>query len=1384
MKIRDHVPEAPGTTVVLRTLRFTKARLAEVKLLALLCSVFVTPAVFGQTTYTWTGGDGTGKEVGAATNWGGTLPSTALPGDTGQWDGVVPGNLSLVYSGGLASGFGQSGLSFVMTPNQSGSVNISSPVGASVNLAVLGIANNTANASFSLGDTSTRILNLIWRPGDANTLHEFVNNSASPNIIYPNVRVQSGGGVVHVLLFEGSGDWVVTNNLIVANGPGTLIQKTGSGALYWNGPSLSSALGNGTIDSPITIAGGKFVLQNNTVLSAAGVGTTGTQNIENNGTTFEYDAPSLAQTLTGIISGSGALQVNAGTLTLSGANTYVGQTLLTGGTLVVNRAESEGISGPLGVGNTISFSGGTLQFSANNVFDYSARFDTAAGQAYKFNSGGQNVTFANGLTSSDATLTKSGPGTLTLSGVSSYSGLTTVSGGRLVFQGSKTGTGDITVTDGATLAVTSTGTQVTPGTLTVGAISGATLGFNNISSTTTAPLAANTLSAAGTVTINVNSGSFTVGQSYPLLTWTSGTAPTVALGTLNGAIGNLSIVGNTVQLNITGLAYVWDGTIDGIWNTTTANWLLSGNPTAFANGSAALFGDAATGPTAITINAPVSPASVAVNSSAKTYSIASSGANNIGGASTLSKAGSSTLTLSGGANTYSGATSVGGGIVSVAALANGGAASDIGSASSSAANLVLDSGTLQYTGSGANIDRLFSVGTGGGTVDASGTGALVLNNNGTLGIDGVGARVLTLTGSNTDNNTLAAAVSDNGGATSLTKSGAGTWVLTGNNTNSGLTTIAAGVLQIGTGGGNGSLGTGEVINNGSLAFNRSGTVTNNTISGTGSVSNNGPGTVILPGDNSYSGGTTITAGSLQVGNGGPTGKLSGNSPVVNAGTLIFNSTGTMTLFGNGAISGTGNLIVRGSGGLLQALGANTYTGWTLIEPGATFQPAQGNQGALTSSVVTNNGTLKLVRQDNGVFIYSGSIVGTGQLVEDVNNVNAGDVTLTGTNTYTGGTIIAGNTLILGDGITPGAGTIVGTVLFTNSVTPNDNYRSLVFNHPEDLTFSGLITFAPTLPFGNRGVVEHRGTGTLTLTGNNDYPGGTIISNTTAVLQVGNGGTSGAIGTGTVTDNGLLVFNRSDDMTFGGTINGTGSVMKKGAGTLILTGTNNYFGTMTVSNGAVFVNNDDFAISTAVYGGSFGGTGTFFGPITLEADTTFSPGPSPNGIGILNTFSDVIIGGNVAVQVNKSLAQPNDLANVAGTLSKNGTGTLTVANVGPALAVGDKFFLFNKALANGDSLTVTGAGATWQNDLAIDGSITTLTVGPSVNPNPPVVQVTRSGNTLSLAWPTNAGWTLQTNSVGLTSPNQWFPYPGSASITNVDISINPANSNVFFRMVYP
>lgn len=1376
MKTRDKIPQLAVIPTVLstgiETLQPMKTRLTTMlKFLIVLCSAFATTAGFGQNTFIYTNVNN--ANIGLAASWTNAatgangVPSGATQ-DTAQWNGVTPGNLVVNYDTGWGnSGFGTSGINIICTTNQVGNVQITTTLtgGGSPAAGIFGITNNSPSGVLRIGETSSggtsKSLNLATRPGNAGTIHGFVNNSTSAAIMDSSLIWVAGGGVACVMDFSGTGDWTVNHNMRDNNsgaGPIT-INWAGPGTMNWTpgGVFLSSdPLG------PITINGGTVVLKGaGLCLNFSGV-PAGNNTITNNGALLKYDAVGISDTIPRLIKGTGTLHVNNGTLTLSGANEYTGPTLLNSGELIVGSAENLGSSGPLGVGGTISFNGGTLGFNAANTYDYSPRFNTAAGQAYRFDTHGLSAQLTNILGSSGGTLTKLGSGTLTLTGANTYGGTTTVGAGKLVIQGAA-GSGAITVSNSAALGVTA-GTPVTPATLTVGTSGSATLEFNNVSSTTTALLASGgAVSVGGPITVNVNSGTFAIGQSYPLFSWTSGSAPAVTLGTLTGAGGNLTTNGNTIKLNITSLAFVWTGANNGNWVNAPSNWKVNGVVTAWADGGTALFDDSATGETNVVVNAPVLPAGVTVNSSARIYSIASSGANNIGGTGGLTKNGTTTLTLSGGVNTYTGVTTLSGGTVSVGTLSSGGSPSDIGSAGSSAASLVFNGGALQYTGSAAGVNHLFTLGTGGGTIDSSGSGALNLNNAGSVALSGTGARVLTLAGTGADTNTLAAVLADNGGATALTKNGAGTWVLAGNNTYSGVTTIGGGTLQIGTGGATGSPGTGNIVNNGSIAFNRSGTLTVGTITGTGSLTNDGSGTIILPGDNTYQNGTTINAGTLQIGNGGATGKIDASDPILNNGTLIVNSTGDLTL--SGAITGTGNLIKRGSG-LLKLLGTGTaYTGTTTIDPGARLQIWQGNTGGNTSPFMTNNGTLIMMRQDNGIAIYAGNISGSGLVRVEVSNGNSGDSTLTGTNTYTGGTYILGGGLVLGNnGLTPYGGSIVGNVFLTNDyihntfgTAPNDFVpATLTFSRAEDFTFPGNIV-------GN-GFVTHNGFGTTTLTGNNTYTNTGNGASTTinaGTLQVGNGGTTGSLGTGSIADNSILVFNRSDALTINRGISGSGAVVQFGAGTTTLAGANTYSGATTVSNGTLVVT-----------GGAIGGD------LNVEGGT-FAPASLSAGGQVTVAGNMTIDAGTVLVPLNKSLL-PQTNINVTGTLTRNG-GVLVVTNVGSALVVNDKFYIFSQPVTG---LTVSGAGATWQNDLAVDGSITALTVTAVVNPNPPTVQFSVSGSTLSLAWPTNLGWILQTNSVAVNLTNQWFTYPGSTSLTNVNLTINPAKTNVYFRMVKP
>ncbi len=206
------------------------------------------------------------------------------------------------------------------------------------------------------------------------------------------------------------------------------------------------------------------------------------------------------------------------------------------------------------------------------------------------------------------------------------------------------------------------------------------------------------------------------------------------------------------------------------------------------------------------------------------------------------------------------------------------------------------------------------------------------------------------------------------------------------------------------------------------------------ISGTGELSQVGPGTTILTGDNTYTGGTTITAGTLQLGNGGTTGSIIGN--ITNNGTLAIDRAGVVTL--PGTIFGPGRLNLIGSGTTILT-GENVFVGGTTISAGTLQLGNGGNTGSIVGNV-TDNGTLAFDRTD--VVTFPGVISGTGALSQ----IGTGTTVLTADETYTGGTTISAGTLQLGNGGSTGG--IVGNV--------TDN-GTLAFDRGDMVTFPGVIS---------------------------------------------------------------------------------------------------------------------------------------------------------------------------------------------------------------------------------------------------------------------------------------------------------------------------------------
>ena len=171
----------------------------------------------------------------------------------------------------------------------------------------------------------------------------------------------------------------------------------------------------------------------------------------------------------------------------------------------------------------------------------------------------------------------------------------------------------------------------------------------------------------------------------------------------------------------------------------------------------------------------------------------------------------------------------------------------------------------------------------------------------------------------------------------------------------GGTTIAAGTLRLGDGGTTGSV-LGDVVNNGVLTFARSNAlIFDGMISGSGSLVQSGTGTTILTGSNSYSGGTTISAGTLQIGDGGTSGSIAGD--VVDNSMLAFDRSDTLA-FG-GVISGSGSLLQAGTGTTILT-GANSYTGGTTISAGTLQIGDGGTTGSITGDVA-NDGALRFNR---------------------------------------------------------------------------------------------------------------------------------------------------------------------------------------------------------------------------------------------------------------------------------------------------------------------------------------------------------------------------------------------------------------------------------------
>ncbi|HAG4008168.1 TPA: AIDA autotransporter-like protein ShdA, partial [Salmonella enterica] len=492
---------------------------------------------------------------------------------------------------------------------------------------------------------------------------------------------------------------------------------------------------------------------------------------------------------------------------------------------------------------------------------------------------------------------------------------------------------------------------------------------------------------------------------------------------------------------------------------------------------------------------------------------------------------------------------------------------------------------------------------------------------------------------------------------SLTKTGAGTLILNAENTYTGGTTISEGTLVANN---VEALGTGNVTDNATLELNTGGDF-DNAISGSGQVVKSGDKTLTLSGANSYTGGTTISGGTLVATNV----EALGSGDVTDNATLELNTGGTF----DNVISGSGQVVKSGDE-MLTLSGANSYTGGTTISGGTLVA---SNVEALGSGDVTDNATLEL----NTGGDFDNAISGSGQVVKSGDDA----LTLSGNNSYTGGTLISDGTLVASNVEALGSGDVT-----------NDAVLELNTGGDFDNAISGS------------GQVVKSGDKTLTLSGANSYTGGTTISGGTLVAS-----NVEALGSGDITDNATLELNTGGD--FDNAISGSGQVVKSGDETLTLSGTNTYTGGTTISGGTLIATHVN-ALGTGAIDNRASLLLDASGQFAVTDLTTESGGNTEIGAGstlqatTLTQKSD----STLTINLNSNTADPvihaASQVSLAGTLDITGVGD--VLDSDPASTDDlDTFTLIasDKTIAGDfEKLTVAGMDADLADFITVDGRI--------------------------------------------------------------------------------
>ncbi len=1065
-------------------------------------------------------------------------------------------------------------------------------------------------------------------------------------------------------------------------GTGTL-NKQGTGVLVLSGANNFSGglgLGGGNVvfDNAAAVGSGTLSVSGNSTLTNTAAVTLG-NNIALNSNTLAL-ASANATTLSGTISGSGGQLIKQGTgdLTLGGANTFGGGVQLQAGKLII------GSDAALGSGQLQAADGTTLDTNAARIVTNNVALGGNVTVA-----GSNDLTLTGNVSGNSGSLTKNGAGTLTLGGNSTYGGGVALNAGTLLVSNyGALGTGALTTAAGTTLGATTVpGSGVTltnlvnlNGDLTLNgpnnlSLSGVVSGTGNLikNGNSIVQLAAantfqgDTILNAGTLYVS-NAGGLSQGSLIANGgTLDAASAVTIANAiTLNGAmaVGGLSnmalqgviegtgslVKGGAANLTLTGANTYTGGT------SLNGGTLTLGNAGAIGTGDLTVGGGATLATTAsmnlgnaLYLNAGLT---LAGNDDLTLGGV-------IDGAGGLTKTGTGELTLSG-ANSYAGGTQLNGGTLVV------GSSTALGSGALSAA-----ANTSLQSNSAVSLSNSISL---AGNLNVQGSSDLTLN--GVIG----------------------------GNSGSLAKQGTGTLTLGGNNTFTGDTLVNGGSLKMAS---TGHLASGQVT-----------VVSGATLGGSGTLAGHvdiQAGATLAPGASNGTG--ALTVGSLNMAQG------SHLAMALGAPGADFQTPGQGT-----SVSVTGNLELNGVTLSLADAGGFGPGLYRLFDYGGTLTMSNGGFAAKPTS-----STIQFLTADKKI-----NLINTQGLTLNVWNANGqasstamGGGSGTWSNTAAVWTDATGSLTapmlpqpgfaIFGG--TSGTVTLDGTagaVQATGLQFASDGYRlngdalTLVADAghaaPVEIRVgdgsgasSAWTATLDNVLAGSDGL-KKTGAGTLVLNGSNTYSGGTTVA--AGKLSVGSdhnlGNTAGALTldggtvqvTGTAfssngsrnwalgsTGGGIDIADAANSFTLSSALTGNGSLLKTGAGTLTLTGANNYSGTTTIDAGKLvasvanlgsgaIINNADLElsqVSDATLTQSLSGSGTFTktgaGKLTLAGANT-STGTTVISAGTLVASAANLASGAITNNAALELNQASDAAMAqaisgSGTFTKTGAGKLTL-----------------------------------------------------------------------------------------------------------------------------